>query len=59
MIVVGKIAAAAIAALGAVFIGLAAGSAAPEPQVGPQGRVPAWVDEERAAATGSRSAAAE
>jgi hypothetical protein len=51
----------AMAALAAVFVALVAETAAPEPQVGPEGRVPAWVEQERAAPvpTGSRSAAAE
>jgi hypothetical protein len=46
-------------ALAAAFVALVAETAAPEPQVGPEGRVPAWVEQERATATGSRSAAAE
>ncbi len=62
MVVVGKVAFAvattAMAALAAVFVALVVESAAPEPPVGPEGRVPAWVEQEREAATASRSAAA-
>jgi len=55
------VASAAMAGLAAAFVALAARTAAPEPQVGPEGRVPAWVEQERATATAtaSRSAAAE
>jgi hypothetical protein len=49
------VASAAMAALAVVLV--APTAAAPEPQVGPEGRVPAWVEQERAAPTGSRSAA--
>jgi hypothetical protein len=66
MIVVEKVALAvasgAMAALAAAFVALVAlvaETAAPEPEVGPEGRVPAWVEQERAVATRSRSAAAE
>ena len=62
MIVVEKVAFAvasgAMAALGAVFVGLVVETAAPEPQVGPEGRVPAWVEQERATPRESRSAEA-
>jgi hypothetical protein len=53
------VASGAMAALAAAFVALVAETAAPEPQVGPEGRVPAWVEQERAAPvpTGSRSAA--
>jgi hypothetical protein len=37
----------ALAALVALFGSLVATVAAPEPQVGPDGRVPAWVEDER------------
>ena len=47
-----------IAAVAAVFVALVVETAAPEPQIGPEGRVPAWVEQEREAATASRSAAA-
>ena len=40
---------AAMAALAAVFAALVVETAAPEPQVGPDGRVPAWVEQERGA----------
>ena len=53
------VASAAMAGLAAAFVALAGGTAAPEPQVGPEGRVPAWVEQERETATASRSAAAE
>jgi hypothetical protein len=36
-----------IAALAVVFAALVVQAAAPEPQVGPEGRVPAWVEQER------------
>ena len=52
------VAALAMAALAAVLVALVAEAAAPEPQVGPEGRVPAWVEQEREAPTASRSAAA-
>jgi hypothetical protein len=62
MMVVEKVAFAvasgALAALAAVFVVLVVETAAPEPQVGPEGRVPAWVEQERVAPIGSRSAAA-
>jgi hypothetical protein len=62
MVMVGKVAFAvattAMAALAAVFVASVVESAAPEPPVGPEGRVPAWVEQEREAATASRSAAA-
>lgn len=41
------VASAAMAALAAVFAALMVETAAPEPQVGPDGRVPAWVEQER------------
>jgi hypothetical protein len=41
------VASAAMAALAAVFAALVVQAAAPEPQVGPEGRVPAWVEQER------------
>ena len=41
------VASAAMAALVAVFAALVIEVAAPEPQVGPEGRVPAWVEQER------------
>ena len=43
---------------GGRFVVLVIETAAPEPQVGPEGRVPAWVEQEREAPTASRSAAA-
>jgi hypothetical protein len=49
---------AAMAALAAVLAALVVEAAAPEPEVGPEGRVPAWVEQERDAPTASRSAAA-
>ena len=52
------VASAAIAGLAVVFVVPVAGTAAPEPQVGPEGRVPAWIEQEREALTASRSAAA-
>jgi hypothetical protein len=62
MMVVEKVAFAvasgALAALAAVFVVLVVETAAPEPQVGPEGRVPVWIEQERAAPIGSRSAAA-
>jgi hypothetical protein len=47
-----------MAALAAVLAALVVEAAAPEPEVGPEGRVPAWVEQERDAPTASRSAAA-
>jgi hypothetical protein len=52
----------AMMTLVAVLAALAVETAAPEPQVGPEGRVPAWVEQERNAgpddaATASRSGA--
>jgi hypothetical protein len=47
-----------MAGLAVVFAVLVVETAAPEPQVGPEGRVPAWVEQEREAPTASRSAAA-
>jgi hypothetical protein len=41
------VASAAMAALAAVLAALVVQAAAPEPQVGPEGRVPAWVEQER------------
>lgn len=41
------VASAAMAALAAVFAALVIETAAPEPQVGPEGRVPVWVEQER------------
>jgi hypothetical protein len=41
------VASAAMAALAAVFAALVVQVAAPEPQVGPEGRVPVWVEQER------------
>jgi hypothetical protein len=41
------VATAALAALAVVFIALVIETTAPEPQVGPEGRVPAWVEQER------------
>jgi hypothetical protein len=62
MVVVEKfafaVASAAMAGLAVVFIAFVIETAAPEPQVGPEGRVPAWVEQEREAPTASRSAAA-
>lgn len=64
MIVVGKrvlaVTTAAITAVVVAFGVLVATSAAPEPQVGPDGRVPAWLEDERASASvrAFRSAAA-
>jgi hypothetical protein len=62
MLVVARVAFAvastALAALAVVFVALGIETAAPEPLVGPEGRVPAWVEQERAAPTASRSAAA-
>ena len=59
MVVVERVTfAVASAALAVVFIVLVIEAAAPEPQVGPEGRVPAWVEQEREAPTASRSAAA-
>ena len=62
MVVVERVAfaaaSAAMAGLAVVFAVLVVETAAPEPQVGPEGRVPAWVEQERAASTASRSAAA-
>ena len=52
------VASTAMAALAAVFVALVVETAAPEPQVGPEGRVPAWLEQEREPATASRSAAA-
>ena len=52
------VASTALAALAVVFIALGVETAAPEPQVGPEGRVPAWVEQEREAPTASPSAAA-
>ena len=54
------VASAAVAALAAVLVVQAA---APEPQVGPEGRAPAWLEQERGldpadAPTASRSAEA-
>ena len=58
MIVVEKVAFAVasgvLAALAPVFVGLVVETAAPEPQVGPEGRVPAWVEQERATPRESR-----
>ena len=48
----------AMAALAAVLVALVVESAAPGPAVGPEGRVPAWLEQEREAATAFRSAAA-
>ena len=48
MVVVERVAfAVASAALAVVFILLVVETAAPEPRVGPEGRVPAWVEQER------------
>jgi hypothetical protein len=62
MVVVEKVAFAvatvAMAGLAVVFVVMVAEAAAPEPEVGPEGRVPAWVEQERDAPTASRSAAA-
>jgi hypothetical protein len=62
MPVVGRVAfavaSAALATLAVAFIALVIETAAPEPQVGPEGRVPAWVEQEREAPIASRSAAA-
>jgi hypothetical protein len=62
MVVVARVAfavaSAALAALAVVLVSLVVATAAPEPQVGPEGRVPAWVEQEREAPTASRSAAA-
>ena len=52
------VASAAMAGLAVLFVALVVESAAPEPQVGPEGRVPAWVEQEREAPTASRTAAA-
>jgi hypothetical protein len=52
------VASAAMAGLAVVFAVLVVETAAPEPQVGPEGPAPAWVEQERAAPTASRSAAA-
>jgi hypothetical protein len=52
------VASTALAALAVVLVALVVGTAAPEPQVGPEGRVPAWVEQERAAPIAFRSAAA-
>jgi hypothetical protein len=41
------VASAVVAALAAVFAAVVVEAAAPEPQVGPEGRVPAWVEQER------------
>jgi len=49
---------AAMVALAALLAALVVEAAAPEPQVGPEGRVPAWVEQEREAPRESRSAAA-
>jgi hypothetical protein len=57
------VASAAMATLAAVFAALLIETAAPEPQVGPEGRVPVWVEQERESRGGdpseSRSAGAE
>ncbi len=62
MVVVEKfafaVASAAMAGLAVAVIAFVIETAAPEPQVGPEGRVPAWVEQERDAPTASRSAAA-
>jgi hypothetical protein len=62
MPVVGRVAfavaSAALATLAVAFIALVIETAAAEPQVGPEGRVPAWVEQEREAPIASRSAAA-
>jgi len=47
------VASAAMAALAAVFAALVIEVAAPEPQVGPEGRVPVWVEQERGAFCGA------
>jgi hypothetical protein len=53
MVVVEKlafaVASAAMGGLAAVFVALVAGAAAPEPEVGPEGRVPVWIEQERGA----------
>lgn len=46
---------AATAALIAVFGALAVRGAAPEDEVGPDGRVPAWVEDERSSSSVSAS----
>ena len=52
------VASTALAALAVVLVALVVETAAPEPRVGPEGRVPAWAEQEREAPTASRSAAA-
>jgi hypothetical protein len=41
------VASATVAGLAVVFVALVIETAAPEPQVGPEGRAPAWVEQER------------
>ncbi|HTO48457.1 MAG TPA: hypothetical protein VML91_12535 [Burkholderiales bacterium] len=50
------VASAAMTALAAVFAALVVETAAPEPQVEPDGRVPVWVEEERGCWSGDPSA---
>jgi hypothetical protein len=52
------VASTALAALAVVLVALVVETAVPEPRVGPEGRVPAWVEQEREAPTASPSAAA-
>jgi hypothetical protein len=59
MVVVAKVAfSVASVAMAGLAVVLVVETAAPEPQVGPEGRVPAWVEQEREAPTATRSAAA-